>query len=112
MKKPRIVLAAVLALVFACGVAPATDLGIHGAYWDTKEGDQAFGLGAKLRFSFFEIRGTYFDDVTADVEPEVSDFEIKAYPIEAGLVIQLLKNSVFRPYIGGGGGYYILETNL
>jgi hypothetical protein len=112
MKKAGIVLVSLLGFALATGVASAVDLGIHGAYWDTKEGDQAFGLGAKLRFSFFEIRGTYFDDVTADVDPEVSDFEIKAYPIEAGIVIQLLKGSFFRPYIGGGGGYYILDTNV
>ena len=111
MKKILILTITVLALGGAA-VASATDLGLHGAYWDTKEADNTFGFGAKLRFSFVEFRGTYFDDVTADVEPESADFEIKAYPLEAGIVLQFLKNSMFRPYVGGGAGYYILDTNI
>ena len=112
MKKRLIVAGMVIGLGVAAGRASATDLGLHGAYWDTDEADQTFGFGAKLRFSFVELRATYFDDVTADAEPESADFEIKAYPLEGGLVIQLLKDSAFRPYIGGGVGYYVLDTNV
>lgn len=111
MKKFLILTITILALGSAAR-ASATDLGLHGAYWNTEQGDRTFGFGAKLRFSFFELRGTYFDDVTADIEPESADFEIKAYPLEAGIVLQFLKNSMFRPYVGGGAGYYLLDTNL
>lgn len=112
MKKHLIIAIAVIGLGVAAGSANATDLGLHGAYWKTDQAERTFGFGAKLRFSFVEFRGTYFDDVTADVEPESADFEIKAYPLEAGLVIQFLKNSMFRPYVGGGAGYYILDTTV
>lgn len=112
MKKFLIIAIAFFGLGFGAVAANATDLGLHGAYWKTDQADRTFGFGAKLRFSFVELRGTYFDDVTADVEPESADFEIKAYPLEAGIFIQFLKNSMVRPYIGGGGGYYILDTTV
>ena len=112
MKKLLILAVVALGLGVAPGTASAADFGLHGAYWDTDEADRTFGFGAKLRFSFVELRATYFDDVTADVEPEAADFEIKAYPLEGGLVIQFLKDSTFRPYIGGGVGYYVLDTNV
>ncbi len=112
MKRHLMIAIALLGFGAAAGPANATDLGLHGAYWKTDQADRTFGFGAKLRFSFVELRGTYFDDVTADVEPESADFEIKAYPLEAGIVIQFLKNSMVRPYVGGGAGYYILETSV
>ncbi|MDQ5859045.1 MAG: porin family protein [Acidobacteriota bacterium] len=112
MKKLLIIVIALFGFGLVAGPATATDLGIHGAYWNTDQADRTFGFGAKLRFSFVELRGTYFDDVTADVEPESADFEIKAYPLEAGIVIQFLKNSMIRPYIGGGAGYYVLDTTV
>jgi hypothetical protein len=112
MKKLFIIAIALFGFVVAAGSATATDLGLHGAYWNTDQAERTFGFGAKLRFSFVELRATYFDDVTADVEPESADFEIKAYPLEGGIVIQFLKNSMVRPYVGGGVGYYLLDTNL
>ena len=112
MKKVLTLAIVVLGLVVAAGTASATDLGLHGAYWNTDQAERTFGFGAKLRFSFIEFRGTYFDDVTADVDPEEADFEIKAYPLEGGIVLQFLKNSTVRPYVGGGVGYYLLDTTL
>ena len=112
MKKLFIIAIVLFGFVAAAGPATATDLGLHGAYWNTDQAERTFGFGAKLRFSFVELRATYFDDVTSDVEPESADFEIKAYPLEGGIVIQFLKNSMFRPYVGGGVGYYLLDTNL
>lgn len=112
MKRVFILAIVVLGLGVAAGTANATDLGLHGAYWDTKQAARTFGFGAKLRFSFVELRATYFDDVTTDVEPESADFEVKAYPLEGGIVLQFLKNSMVRPYVGGGVGYYLLDTNL
>ena len=91
--------------------AAATDFGVHGAYWDTQDADQALGVGARLKFGIFEVRGTYFSDVTADTEPESRDFEISAIPLEAGLNFGFGHDLPVNPYIGGGVGYYLLDTN-
>ena len=91
MKKA--ILCAVAALALLAGPASATDFSVFGSYWDTKDADEALGAGAKLRLGrFVELRGTYFSDVTADTEPERFDFEVSAIPI------------------GGGAGYYMLDT--
>jgi hypothetical protein len=111
MKSLRILFVVLLGCVLFQSTASAVDLGVFGSYWDTKDADQTYGAGAKLRLGLIELRATYFKDVTADVEPEALDFEISALPLEAGLVFRFLKNAPFSPYVGGGGGYYILDTN-
>lgn len=109
MKKT--ILSAVAALTLLAGPASATDFSVFGSYWDTKDADEALGLGAKVRLGrFVELRGTYFSDVTADTEPERFDFEVSAIPLEAGLVFNFAEGEAFSPYIGGGAGYYMLDT--
>ena len=90
--------------------ASATDFGIGGAYWSTKDTDEALGVMTKLRFGIVELRGTYFSDVTADTDPERFDFEVSAIPVEAGLAFHFAEDAAFSPYIGGGAGYYMLDT--
>ena len=90
--------------------AAATDFGIGAAYWSTDDTDQALGVATKLGFRFFELRATYFSDVTADTDPERFDFEVKAIPLEAGFVFPFAEGAAFSPYVGGGAGYYLLDT--
>jgi len=91
--------------------ASATDFGIGGAYWSTKDAKEAYGATAKLRWGIAELRGSYFSDVTADTDPERFDFEISAIPIEAGLAFRFAEGAAFSPYVGGGVGYYLLDTS-
>lgn len=109
MKKTLLFAAAALALM--AGPAAATDFSVYGAYWNTQDADEALGVGAKLRLGrFVELRGTYFSDVTADTDPERFDFEVSALPLEAGLRFDFGENESFTPYVGGGAGYYRLDT--
>lgn len=111
MKKTILCAAAALAIL-AAPAARATDFGVFGAYWDTDEADEALGVGAKLRLGrFVELRGTYFSDVTADTDPERFDFEVSAIPLEAGLRFDFAEGEAFSPYVGGGAGYYLLDTS-
>lgn len=109
MKKTILFAAAALALI--AGPAAATDFSLYGAYWNTQDLDEALGAGAKLRLGrFVELRGTYFSDVTADTDPERFDFEVSAIPLEAGLRFDFGDSESFTPYVGGGAGYYMLDT--
>lgn len=103
-------LCAIAALGLLSAPAVAADFTAMGSYWNTKDADEALGAGAKLRFGIVELRGTYFSDVTADTEPERFDFEVSAIPLEAGLAFKFAENERFSPYIGGGAGYYLLDT--
>jgi opacity protein-like surface antigen len=107
----RTVLFAIAALALIAGPAAATDFSLYGAYWDTQDMDEALGGGAKLRLGkYVELRGTYFSDVTADTDPERFDFEVSAIPLEAGVRFDFSDNEAFTPYVGGGAGYYLLDT--
>jgi outer membrane protein W len=111
MRKTLLALAALGLSGLSALPASASDFTVFGSYWNTKDADKALGAGAKLRFGYVELRGTYYSDVTADTSPESRDFEIKAIPLEAGLVYKIPTGAAFSPYIGAGGGYYFLDTN-
>lgn len=109
MKKAILCGVAVLAL--SALPARATDFAVTGSYWDTQDADQALGIGGRLRFGIVDLRATYFSDVTADTDPESRDFEISAIPLEAGLAFKFAETDTFHPYVGGGAGYYLLDTS-
>lgn len=110
MKKT--ILCAATALALAAGPAMASDFAVFGSYWSTDDAEEAIGGGAKLRFGIVELRGTYFSDVTADTSPERNDFEVQVIPLEAGLAFNFAENERFSPYVGGGAGYYMIDTNI
>lgn len=110
--RKKTALLAVMVLALVAGPAAAADFGLFGSYWNTDDADEAVGVGGKFRFArIVELRATYFNDVTADTEPESRDFELRALPFEAGLAFSFAPGARFSPYVGGGAGYYLLDTN-
>lgn len=98
------------AMGFLARPAAASSIEVGGAYWDTKDADQASGVMTKLTFgNFVELRGAYFSDVTTNTG--ANDFKIRAIPAEAGLAWHFVPDAPFSPYIGGGASYYFLNTN-
>ncbi len=105
------------ALMLAAGLCAATasagGVGAFGSYWDTKDADNGYGGGAKVKmevmpFVSLEFRGSYFPDLAGDEEG--MDFDLRVIPVEAAVVanIPLL---IFDLYAGaGGGGYYMDGT--
>jgi outer membrane protein W len=94
------------------------DVAAYGSWISPQDGNNAYGGGAKVRFGFFEFRGTYFDSITtnhvvSNCPPFCGGqrFTIRDIPVEAGLNFKLLQNDYFKPYIGGGAGYYFLQGN-
>jgi opacity protein-like surface antigen len=89
----------------------AGEFGVYGSYWDTKDAQSGYGGGAKVSWGIFELRGTYFNDVTAKRVPDRNDFKIHAAPLGAGLKFDLTHDTPITPYLGGGAAYYLLSTN-
>jgi hypothetical protein len=106
---------ALVALGFGllAGPAKAADIGVYGAYQDTKDADSGYGFGGKIDFArFLELRATYFGDVTADTNTvSRPDFKLRVVPLEAGLVYKFQPGTTFTPYLGGGATYFLLDTN-
>lgn len=113
MKTRKILTSALMvaALGGLAGPVAAGEIGAFGSYWDTTDAGEALGFGTKLRFGIFEIRGTYFRDVTADLDEDTDDFEVSAIPIEAGIAFKFAQDARVSPYLGGGAGYYMLDTS-
>jgi hypothetical protein len=94
------------------GPSKAADIGVFGAYQDTKAADSGYGVGAKIDFArFLELRASYFSDITAGNQPSGNDFKIRLVPLEAGLVYKFQPGTTFTPYLGGGASYFLLNTN-
>lgn len=98
-------------------LASANGLGFSGAYWDTKNAGDGFGAGAKLQLQvvpgmFMEFRGTYFEDLGGDEEIEGVDSKLQIIPAEVGLITTFPVNKQFKPYVGGGVGYYFADATV
>lgn len=115
---------AAVALVSAPLAAMTNDFGVFGSYIKPSDADNSFGGGAKLRFGLIDLRATYFTDLTAKQAEDVcppfcsnSKPKVKFVPLEAGLVFKFSdwmdqgdqRFQVVSPFIGGGGGYYLLS---
>lgn len=111
----RVLIALGMAAVLAAP-AFAGGVGVYGAYWDTDDAGDEAGVGAKFAVSLtpeieLELRGTYYKEfATVAAGDEV---EIRAYPIDLGLVYRFrLADGRVTPYLGGGGTYYTLSDDL
>jgi opacity protein-like surface antigen len=117
----RILLGTLAALILTLPAAATTsDFGIFGAFTKPNDADNAWGGGAKVRFGFFELRGTYFTNITAresnnSCPPFCSNDKprVRFTPLEAGLVYKFNDEAkeTLSPFIGGGAGYYLLHES-
>lgn len=125
MKSMPAIPAVLVALTVLAVATPvqAGSFALFGSYWETEELAESAGAGAKLGFSFpgdfarFELRGSYFPDLTEkfgdviDDDRVSGDLEIEAIPLEAGIAINLGGEGV-NPYLGAGASYFRLDTNI
>lgn len=114
----------VLASLFALGSVPAAagDFAIFGSFWDTDDLGETAGGGVKFAFGDrFRLRaaGTYYPDLSEDFDELVEDgdvetgsFEVEAIVPELGFTFNLTPDSPVELYLGAGGSYYLLDTNV
>lgn len=107
-------LAVLAVLALGATAASANGVGAFGSYWDTKDAESGFGGGAKLAVDLgsvvnLELRGAYFPDLSDDVG--AVNVDLKATAIEAGAVLRMPLSDTLALYVGGGGGYYLLEAD-
>ncbi len=88
------------------------DLGINASYWDTKDSDAAWGMGAKVGIPFFidrmqiEARAYRFN------QDEVALFgDVDITPIDLGLIFYLTMDETVNPYLIGGVSYNFVDTS-
>ena len=120
----RLLAALTLAALFATP-GFAGDFSLVGSYWDTDAAGDTAGGGFILGLPFnpyvaFELRATYFEELTDDPlaaafdsdDPVFQERGIQVLPVEAGLRFTFVPDGGFRPYIGGGGSYFLLDSDF
>jgi hypothetical protein len=117
--------AALVAGLLCAASAGAADFSIHGSYWDTDAAGDTAGGGLTLGLPFndvigVDLRATYYEELTDDPlrnafdtdDPVFQDQGIQVMPLEAGLRFTFSPGSAFRPYIGAGGSYFLLDSDF
>jgi len=120
----RTVLATLTALAIVAPAA-ASDFSIFGAYWDTDVAGDAGGGGIGLGFPFnetlaLELRASYYEELSDDPlknafdsdDPVFQEVGINVTPLEVGLRFSFAPGASFRPYVSGGGSYFLLDSDF
>jgi hypothetical protein len=125
MRIRHLLIATCTAATLAVAPAAAADFSLFGSYWDTDAaGDTAGGgimLGLPINEVFaVEFRGTYFEELTDDPlenafdsdDPIFQEAGIQAIPLEAGVRFSFAEGATFRPHVGGGLSYFLLDSDF
>lgn len=112
-------------IAFFVGPLAASDFTLYGSYWETDVAGDAGGGGVAFGFPAgevfgFEMRATYFEELTDDPLENIFDSDdpvfqeqgIQALPLEAGIRFTFAPGRNFRPHIGGGVSYILLDSDF
>ncbi len=112
--------------------AGKSDFGVFVAYLNSNQANNSnfsipgassskdnWGGGVKARFGWLDLRASYFSNVNTNrigafcSSPNcfTGDFKLRVIPLEAGIAIPFAVGDKWSPYIGAGGGYYLLRGN-
>lgn len=118
-------LCAIAAAIALAGPAWAGEFSLFGSYWDTDIAGDTAGGGIEFAFPFnetlaLELRASYFEELTDDPLENAFDSDaevfqeagIQALPLDLGLRFQFAPGSNFRPYLAGGGTYFLLDSDF
>ncbi|MEM7050704.1 MAG: outer membrane beta-barrel protein [Acidobacteriota bacterium] len=124
MKKTAIwILTAALGAALWASPAQAGNVALYGSYWDTEDTGENIGGGARLGLMSvgsleFEARVSFYEEATDDLFDRILDGEdprtgngIQVTPVELGVRFNLGRPIGFRPYIGAGASYYVLDAD-
>jgi|CXWL01.1.fsa_nt_gi outer membrane protein W len=120
-----ILLAAAAAIASAPAPAAAVDFNIFGSYWETNDVGHTGGGGLSLGLPIndavaVELRGTYYERLREDPlshifhtnDPLFRKKGINVTPLEVGARFSFAPEGTFRPYLGIGGGYFLLDSDF
>lgn len=104
----------ILSTILCVSNVSAEGLGVYASNWDPKEGGDVWGVGLHFRggedLLYYEIRATYFEDISEDTGLVTNDFEV--IPVDVGLGLQYAVTEALNIYGGGGLSYYFLDSQI
>jgi hypothetical protein len=114
-------------LVLALGATPASagHFNLFGSFWDTKDAGDTAGGGIGLGFPLgqrwgIDLRASYYEELTNEgLEAIFDDDEtvfqrrgLQVLPLEIGLRYNFSPGNRANFYLGGGGTYYLLDSDF
>jgi len=90
-------------------------IGAFGSYWSTEDADSGYGYGVRLASTsdpagYLEVRASRFDDLSDD--DSSMDMKLTVTPIDVGITLRGGPEDAIEFYIGGGGSYYIIDSEI
>jgi len=113
MKK---ILVLVGVLLLTTQLLPAADFSLFGAWWDESDPGDVYGMGVRMSTQegpwALDFSVTWLDDATYYWYGWDYYYtqEISTIPLEVGFRYIADSYDSFRPYIGGGAGYYLNDA--
>ena len=117
-----------LFLLIACSLVAtsvsAASFSVFGTYWDTDRLGEAFGGGLAVGIPLGEVveldlRASYLEELNKPFQAIIDGDEgifqkttVEMLPLDVGLRFNLQRRGAFNPYVGAGGTYYLLDTNV
>ncbi len=106
-----------LAMLLLAPLAHAGDISLFGSGWDMGDADTVYGGGFRLT----GWEGPWAADFTIAWMDDSTYYwngwgyyyteNVQVTPLELGLRYMLQENRSFRPYLGGGFGYYLTDSD-
>jgi hypothetical protein len=108
-----IVFATLISFLSASAFAGA--IGAFGSYWDSEDAGESYGYGLRLASTsdpagFLELRVSRFDNFEDDDKGSYSGLDV--IPIDIGMTLNMTPADSLQFYIGGGGSYYMMESEI
>jgi hypothetical protein len=124
--RSRILLLSLFCLVTASAAsATPADFTLMGSWWNTDIAGDAAGAGIAVGLPVndmfaFELRGFYYEELNDDPFEAIFDSDeevfqdrgIQAIPLDGGVRFTFAPGSTFRPHIGAGATYFLLDSDF
>ncbi len=89
-----------------------SEWGIFGSYWSAADGDDGVGGGVKVGIEMVERvqLDLRYSAVNNLIDTDLADLDVQ--PLEFGLLYSIPAGENMEPYIGVGGGYYLMDGDV
>ena len=103
---------AAMTLSFASVAMADSEWGIFGSVWNAADGDTGVGGGVKVGIEMVERvqLDLRYSAVNNLIDTDRADLDVQ--PLEFGLLYSIPAGDTIEPYIGVGGGYYLMDGDV
>lgn len=112
MKKNIGIYLAAISMSLASAAVADSEWGVFGSVWNAADGDTGVGGGVKIGIEMVERvqLDLRYSAVNNLIDSDVADLDVQ--PLEFGLLYAIPAGDTFEPYIGVGGGYYLMDGDV